>query len=221
MPTTPMCQSNCPSTMTKSFCASNFERTTPMTSSTIDFSIFCRSRFRKSRFCASGMASSKFSASSKCNDSSAVSKRPAAFKSRRELKTDFVSADFFRRLRDFFQRENSGALGFVQLPQTGGNQNPIFADERNQIRNRAERDQIQQRFQIKFRRAGQIGFAPAFDERVREFEGESGGTKFAEVEISIFARKLRIHERDGVGRGIGNLMMVEDNHVHAASSRSE
>ena len=75
-----MCQSNCPSTMTKSFSPSNFERTIPLAASLMPRSIFWRSRFRASKFCASGKASSKFSASSRCNDSSAVSNRPEAFK---------------------------------------------------------------------------------------------------------------------------------------------
>ncbi len=100
--------------------------------------------------------------------------------SRRELEADFVGADLVRRLRGFFQRKNSGALGFVQLPQAGVNQNPVFAGERNQVRNCSERDQVQKRFQIEFRRAGQIGFAPAFDNCVRELERKAGGTKLGE-----------------------------------------
>ena len=65
--------------------------------------------------------------------------------------------------------------------QTGGNQNPVFAGQRHEVGNRAERDQIQQRFQIKFRRAGQTGFASAFDQGVRELERQAGGAKFGEV----------------------------------------
>ena len=74
--------------------------------------------------------------------------------SRRELKADIVRAEFLRRLRDFFQRDESRALGFVQSLQTGGNQDSVFANERHDVGNRAERDQIQQRAQIKFHRAG-------------------------------------------------------------------
>ena len=66
----------------------------PMTSSTMPRSIFCRSRFRESRFCASGIAPAKSRASNKCSDSSAVSSRPAAFRRGAELKPDFVSAEF-------------------------------------------------------------------------------------------------------------------------------
>jgi len=50
---------------------------------------------------------------------------------------------------------------------------------------------------IKFRRAGQTGLATAFDKRMREFKGESGGAKFRKI-IS----KLRIDQRHGGGCGL-------------------
>ena len=96
----------------------------------------------------------------------------------RKLKTDFVNADGVVRLRDFFQRDNPGALGLVQLPQAGGSENAVFACQRNEVGNRSQRDQIQQRLQIKFRHAGQIFFAPAFNDGMREFKGKAGGAKF-------------------------------------------
>ena len=85
-----------------------------------------------------------------------------------------------RRLRDLFQRDQSGPLRCVQPFQTGGDENAVFAGERHEIGNRAQRDQIQQRPQIEFRRAGQTGFASAFDQRVRQFERQAGGTQFGE-----------------------------------------
>ena len=100
--------------------------------------------------------------------------------SRRELEADFVSAEFLRRLRDFFQCDEPGPLRFVQPLQAGGNQDAVFADERHDVGNRAERDQIQQRAQIKFRRAGQAVFASALDQRVGQFEREAGGAKLIE-----------------------------------------
>ncbi len=81
-------------------------------------------------------------------------------------------------MRGLFQRDQSGPLRRVQPLQTGGDQNAIFAGERNEVGNRAQRDQIQQRSQIEFRRAGQAGFASAFDQRMGEFEGEAGGAEF-------------------------------------------
>ena len=99
---------------------------------------------------------------------------------RRELKTDFVCAEHGRTLRHFLQRHEAGAPGGAQPFQTGGNKNPVFTGERNQIRNRAQRHQIQQRLQVKFRRAGQIDFATALDQSVGEFEGQAGGAKLGE-----------------------------------------
>ena len=126
---------------------------------------------------------------------------PGGVQSRRELEADFVSADFVRCLRGFFQRQNSGALGFVQLPQAGGNQNPVFAGERNQVGDRAERDQIQQRFQIKFRRAGEICFAPAFDQGMRELEGEAGGAKLGERSWELGAGSWGFTSANAFGAG--------------------
>ena len=127
------------------------------------------------------MAASRFLARSKCSDSSAVSSRPAAFRRGASWKPTSWVPSFSGRLRDFFQRDEAGPLRLVQPFQTGGNQNAVLADERNQIGNRAERDQVQQRAQIKFRRAGQAGFASALHQRVRQLEREAGGAQFREM----------------------------------------
>ena len=57
-----------------------------------------------------------------------------------QLKPHLVGANGRRRLRNVFQRHQPRALGGVQPVQTGGNQDPILACERHDIRNRAERD---------------------------------------------------------------------------------
>ena len=62
--------------------------------------------------------------------------------------------------------------------QTGGNENAIFAGQWHNVGDGAERDQIEQRPQIKIRRARQTGFASAFDQSMGEFEREADGTKF-------------------------------------------
>ena len=107
---------------------------------------------------------------------------------RRELESDFVSAELdLRCWATFFNATNSGALRCVQAVQSGGNQNAVFADERNDVRDGAQRDQVEQRAQIEIRRAGQADFAAALDQRVGEFEGEAGGAKFGEIcESSAF-----------------------------------
>ena len=48
-------------------------------------------------------------------------------------------------------------------------ENAVFTGERNEVSNRAERDEIQKRLQIEFRRAGQTGFASAFDKGMSRF----------------------------------------------------
>ena len=77
---------------------------------------------------------------------------------RRELEADFIRADGLGALGDFFQRHQSGALRGVQSFQAGGNQHPVFAGQRNDVGNRAQRDQIEQRTQIKFGEPGRFRF---------------------------------------------------------------
>ena len=116
-------------------------------------------------------------------------------KPRRQLKTYFVSAECWRALRDLLERNQTGPLRRVKALQTGGNENPIFTGQWHQVGNGAERDQIEEWSQIKFRRARQANFASAFDQRMRQFEGESDGAKFGERRtgfqpVSIFLSRL-------------------------------
>jgi hypothetical protein len=92
-----------------------------------------------------------------------------------------VRAEFFGRLRNLLQRDQPGPAGGVELLQTDSDENPVLAGERHDVGNGAERDQVQQRFQIKVGRAGQTGFATAFDKSVGEFEGKAGGAKLMEI----------------------------------------
>ena len=116
------------------------------------------------------------------------------------------------------QGDQPGPLRGVQAFQAGGNQNAVLAGQRDDVGDGAERDQIEQRAQIEFRRAGQTGFASAFDQGVGELEGEAGGAEFVEVLRLEPASEvqLRIHERHGFRCGRGNLMVVEHDDIHAA-----
>ena len=62
---------------------------------------------------------------------------------RRELKTDVMGAQHGGRLRGLFQGNESGSLRQVQSLQPGGDQNAVFSNERNQVGNRAQCDQIE------------------------------------------------------------------------------
>ncbi len=114
MPTTPMCQSNWPSTMTKSVlrielrahraddflddCPFNF---LPLAISQIQV---LRERRRLGQIFGEQQVQGFLGGF-----------QPAGgVQARRELKTDFISAQLLRRLRDFFQRDESGPLRQVQ-----------------------------------------------------------------------------------------------------------
>ena len=150
----------------------------------------------------------------------------------RELEADFVGAEQGRGLGDSFQGDQAGALGGVQAFQAGGNQNAVFAGQRDDVGNGAEGDQVEQGAQVEVGRAGQAGFASALEEGVGELEGEAGGTEFGEGREELHeltglhglldgaeaddGSELGVDQRGGGWRGGGDLVMVQHDDVHAA-----
>ena len=112
---------------------------------------------------------------------------------RGQLKTYFVSAEGWRALRDLLERNQTGPLRRVKTLQTGGNENSIFTGQWHKVGNGAERDQIEQRSQIKFRRARQANLASAFDQGMRQFEGEANRAEFGERAAGILPAVLICH----------------------------
>jgi hypothetical protein len=98
----------------------------------------------------------------------------------RELEADFVGAERDRGLSDPFQSDQTWSLRRVEAFQTGRDQHPVFAGQRDDVGDRGEGDQIEQGAQIKLRGAGQGDCTAALEEGVGEFEGEAGGAKFCE-----------------------------------------
>ena len=140
---------------------------------------------------------------------------------RRQLKAHIVRAQFFRRLGHGFQGDDSRPLRGVQSFQTRRDQNPVFAGKRHQVRNGAERHQIQQRLQIEVQRAGQTRFASAFHKGMRQLERQAGGAQLLEIAacrlpLADCRQELRIHQRHGFWGRRGNLMVVEDDDFHPA-----
>ena len=147
----------------------------------------------------------------------------------RELEADFVGAEQGRGLGDSLQGDQPGPLGGVQALQAGGDQDAVLAGQRDDVGDGAEGDQVEQRAQVEVGRAGQAGLASALDQGVGEFEGEAGGAEFGEgggcsywtltesdMVGSGLQSKLRIDQRDGGGRGRGDLVMIQHDDVHAA-----
>ncbi len=77
---------------------------------------------------------------------------------RGELETDLVGAQRSGALRNFFERDQAGALGRVQALKAGGNEKAIFADQGHDVGDGAEGDEIEQGAQVEFREAGKISF---------------------------------------------------------------
>ncbi len=136
---------------------------------------------------------------------------------RRELISDF-NPDRLRALRDFLERHQTRTLGGVQSLQASRDEQAIFADQWHDIGNGAQRDEVQQRSQIKIREAGKSKLASAFNEGVREFEGETGGAKLGKrgIRQRFCFRKLRIHQRRCGWGGGRDLMVVQHEDIHTA-----
>jgi len=121
---------------------------------------------------------------------------------RRELETDFVRAETIGTLRDFFQRDQSRPLRDVQPFESGADENPVFAGERDDVGNGAERDEVEERTEIEVGGAGKAGFAPVLEDGVGELECQAGRAELGSVfrvPCSVFEQ--RIYESRGSGRG--------------------
>ena len=64
-------------------------------------------------------------------------------------------------------------------------ENPIFSGERNQIRDGAEGDQIEEWSEVKRRRIGEAVFAPTFHERMGQLESQTHRTQFTKSRAGV------------------------------------
>ncbi len=100
--------------------------------------------------------------------------------SRCKLESHFISADWPFDAGDFLERDDSRALRGREALQTGADQDAVLTRERNEIGNGPERNEIEERTEIEFLRAGQVRGATVLENRVRQFESEADGAKFGE-----------------------------------------
>ncbi len=104
--------------------------------------------------------------------------------------------------------------------EAGGNEDAVLAGQRDEVGDGAERDQVEQRAQVEIRRARQARFASALHQGVGELEGEAGGAEFGEevLEFEVLSFRSTADSPARTQRGrIGNLMMIEHDHIHARS----
>ena len=163
MPTTPMCQGNWPSTMTKSVCGLNRARRAAMTSSAMPRSIFWRSRLLGVELLRDGQGFGQVAGQQQAQGVFGGFEAARGVETGGELEADFVGAEQGRGLSDSFQGDQAGPLGGVQALQAGGNQNAVLAGERDDVGDGAEGDQVEQGAQVEVGRAGQAGFASALE----------------------------------------------------------
>jgi hypothetical protein len=80
-------------------------------------------------------------------------------------------------LGDLFEGDEAGPASVVKAFETGGDEDAVFVNERDEVRNRSDGDEVEERAEVEFGCPGEAGVAAAFDEGVGEFEGETDGTK--------------------------------------------
>jgi hypothetical protein len=101
--------------------------------------------------------------------------------------------------------------------EAGGDEDAVFAGERNDVGDGAKGDEVKKKTEIHIVSRLEIRIAEAFEKGVGEFEGETDRAEFAELDGRILrvAGPLWIYQGECFGRWIGNLMMVQNDGVDA------
>ena len=110
----------------------------------------------------------------------------------------------------FFQQSfQAGAVGVLQLPQTGLDQGAVLAGQRHHIRHGAHGGQIAAVVQHLFRRAAV--------QRGTQLERHAGAAQ--PLEGTGVVLPAGIHDRHGPGQGLRRQMVIGDDEVHAQFRR--
>lgn len=131
-----------------------------------------------------------------------------------KLKSDFIAAHGLAHLGHLLERDQPGTLCLIEPLEAAAYQDPVLSDQRHQIGDSPERDQIQIGTDIDVERGAQTRLASALDQGVRQLEREARRTKLAKGR-STDRRRLGVDQGDGAGRRSADLMMVEHQDIHA------
>ena len=164
-------------------------------------------------------------ASSSCNDSSAVSSRPAALRRGAKLKARLHNVPSFgRHCATSFKATSPGRCVVLQALQSGGNQDAVLARRAGPDRQScpaprgraagARSNSAAPGSPIsrpRFTRAcASLKARPAEQSSVKAVD-----VPWASPSMERSHSELRIHQRHGTGRGRGNLVMIQHDHIHA------
>ena len=104
-----------------------------------------------------------------------------------------------------FQRHQTGAPGQGETFESRAGENAIFSRQRNQVRNRAQRHQIQMPAQIIFDSGRVSVFAQLLDHGMGQLKRQPRRTELRAGRSG----QARIDQRHGRGRRRGNLVVIE------------
>ena len=134
--------------------------------------------------------------------------RPAAFKSRTKPETDVFGQNRRPDTADLDQLFQSRPFRSCNFKRATLNQNAVLTFQRNDVGHRSKRDQIQLRFQIE-----RIEW-PRLEQRMTQFEDDADAAEIMKRRTWI---DFRIHDRNAIRQRRFRLVMIEHNHVYAAS----
>ena len=138
---------------------------------------------------------------------------------RAQSEAHVTNADDSLQSGDLLERDQPRPGGFRQSRKSGGDEDAVLAGQRNQIRDGAERGEIEKGADIERLRFGPAQFAAALGQGMKQLEGEAGGAEFTEVDcgraglVTSAATELGIDQGHGGGERIGYLMMIQNDHI--------
>src|SRR5688572_28466006 len=138
---------------------------------------------------------------------------------RGQLEANFVAANLASNRGYFLERDQSGALSHVESLDSGADEDAILAVQRNQVCNGAQRDEVEKRPEIELLGPRQTCRTTVLQNRMRQLESEADRTELPEAGCrTVRHRQLRVHQRDRSRSGIGDLVMIENQHIDAAQA---
>ena len=134
----------------------------------------------------------------------------------RQLERDVRRLDRGADARHFDQGADAGPQLAAQSFHAVFDQDPVFAEQRHDIRHRSQRHEIEDILQLG-RVAAQVVFPAVFDESMRQFERHADAGKM--IQIRQFRIDFRIENRQRRGRGVARFVVVRDDHIDPARLR--
>ena len=115
-------------------------------------------------------------------------------------------------LEIFFKGNEAWAGGFAQLLEAGADEFAVFAGQRHEVGDGAQRNEVEVLIEVEVALLLQALLPAALDECVGELEGEPNGAEF--LEVRVVAADLGVDHRERLGRWYADLVVVQHEDVN-------